>query len=294
MASSSATGSTKPSFTSVYSPMMFARPGARHEHVGVGGRCGEQLLGASGVGHARKPLARPAAPYGLGMRVAFLGLGRMGALMAGHVLSGGHDLVVWNRTPGKADALVERGAREAPSVSAAVAGADVVALMLFGPDSVRAVLAEVCAAAPPGTLVVDSTTVGPEAAREFAATADGGGLRYVDAPVAGSVGPAADGTLGVLAGGAQGDYDEALPLLHALGCARPRPPRRRGRLRQRAEAVPQPEHRRAGRRASASRCASAASWAWTASCCSRCWAPRATAGSWDRSGRCSTAATSAP
>ena len=151
------------------------------------------------------------------MRVAFLGLGRMGALMAGHVLSGGHDLVVWNRTPGKAAALVERGAREAPSVSAAVAGAEVVVLMLFGPDSVRAVLAEVCAAAPPGTLVVDSTTVGPEAAREFAATATAAGLRYVDAPVAGSVGPAADGTLGVLAGGAQGDVDEALPLLSLWG-----------------------------------------------------------------------------
>ena len=151
------------------------------------------------------------------MRVAFLGLGRMGALMAGHVLSGGHDLVVWNRTPGKADALVARGAREAPSVSAAVAGAEVVALMLFGPDSVRQVLAEVCAAAPPGTLVVDSTTVGPEAAREFVATATAAGLRYVDAPVAGSVGPAADGTLGVLAGGAQGDVDEALPLLSLWG-----------------------------------------------------------------------------
>jgi 3-hydroxyisobutyrate dehydrogenase len=151
------------------------------------------------------------------MRVAFLGLGRMGALMAGHVLSGGHDLVVWNRTPGKADALVARGAREAPSVSAAVAGADVVALMLFGPDSVRAVLAEVCAAAPPGTLVIDSTTIGPEAAREFGATATAAGLRYVDAPVAGSVGPAADGTLGVLAGGAQGDVDEALPVLSLWG-----------------------------------------------------------------------------
>ena len=151
------------------------------------------------------------------MRVAFLGLGRMGVLMAGHVLSAGHDLVVWNRTPGKAAPLVARGAREAPSVGAAVAGAEVVALMLFGPDSVRQVLAEVCAAAPPGTLVVDSTTVGPEAAREFAATAAARGLRYVDAPVAGSVGPAADGTLGVLAGGSQGDYDDALPVLSLWG-----------------------------------------------------------------------------
>ena len=51
------------------------------------------------------------------MRVAFLGLGRMGVLMAGHVLSAGHDLVVWNRSPGKAADLVARGAREVANVA---------------------------------------------------------------------------------------------------------------------------------------------------------------------------------
>lgn len=151
------------------------------------------------------------------MQIAFLGLGRMGVAMAAHVLDAGHSLTVWNRTPGRAAALVERGAVEAGSVREAVAGADVVALMLFGPDAVREVLPEVVAAARPGTLVVDSTTNGPAAARELARTAADGGLRYVDAPVAGSVGPATDGTLGVLAGGAQADYDDALPLLHAWG-----------------------------------------------------------------------------
>jgi 3-hydroxyisobutyrate dehydrogenase len=151
------------------------------------------------------------------MTVAFLGLGRMGALMAGHVLSAGHDLVVWNRSPGKAGPLVERGAREAASVAEAVAGADRVVLMLFGPDSVREVLAEVVDAAAAGTLVIDATTIGPDAAREFASSAAASGLRYVDAPVAGSLGPAADGTLGVLVGGAQADYDDAVPLLHTWG-----------------------------------------------------------------------------
>jgi 3-hydroxyisobutyrate dehydrogenase len=151
------------------------------------------------------------------MRVAFLGLGRMGVLMAGHVLSAGHDLVVWNRTPGKADDLVARGAREAADVSEAVREADRVVLMLFGPDSAREVLAEVVQHARPGTLVVDGTTLGPDAARGLAATAAGVGLRYVDAPVAGSTGPAAEGTLGVLVGGAQADYDDALPLLHLWG-----------------------------------------------------------------------------
>lgn len=151
------------------------------------------------------------------MRVAFLGLGRMGVLMAGHVLAAGHDLRVWNRSPGKAADLVARGAREAATVDEAVRQADLVVLMLFGPDSVREVLAQVVAAAEPGTLVVDGTTIGPQAAREFGALAAEHGLRYVDAPVAGSTGPAADGTLGVLAGGAQQDYDDALPLLHLWG-----------------------------------------------------------------------------
>ena len=151
------------------------------------------------------------------MTTAFLGLGRMGVLMAGHLLSAGHDLVVWNRSPGKAGALVERGAREAASVAEAVADADRVVLMLFGPDSVREVLAEVVRAARPGTLLVDGTTIGPEAARELGATAREHGLRYVDAPVAGSTGPAAEGTLGVLVGGAQQDYEDALPLLHLWG-----------------------------------------------------------------------------
>lgn len=151
------------------------------------------------------------------MTVAFLGLGRMGVLMAGHVLSAGHELVVWNRTPGRAHLLVERGAREAESAAEAVRDAEVVVLMLFGPDSVREVLPEVAGAAGFGTLVIDGTTIGPEAAREFAALVASSGLRYVDAPVAGSTGPAAEGTLGVLVGGSTTDYEDALPLLHLWG-----------------------------------------------------------------------------
>ncbi len=151
------------------------------------------------------------------MTTAFLGLGRMGVLMAGHVLSAGHDLAVWNRTPGRASDLVARGAREAATVAEAVRDADRVVLMLFGPESVRAVLPEVVAAARPGTLVVDGTTIGPDAAREFGLLAASSGLRYVDAPVAGSTGPAADGTLGVLVGGSASDYEDALPLLHLWG-----------------------------------------------------------------------------
>ena len=151
------------------------------------------------------------------MDVAFLGLGRMGQAMARHVLTGGHALTVWNRSPGKAADLVAAGATEAKSVGEAVAEADAVVLMLFGPDSVRAVLPEVLDAARSGVLVVDATTIGPDAAREFGALCRERGARYVDAPVAGSVGPATDGTLGVLAGAAEEDWADVEPLLHLWG-----------------------------------------------------------------------------
>ena len=148
------------------------------------------------------------------MRVAFLGLGRMGVLMSRHVLDAGHDLVVWNRTPGKAADLVEAGAVEASSPADAAADADVVVLMLFGPESVREVLPQVLRE---GLLVVDATTIGPDAARELGRLAADAGARYVDAPVAGSVGPARDGTLGVLAGCAEEDWPDVEPLLHLWG-----------------------------------------------------------------------------
>ena len=148
------------------------------------------------------------------MRVAFLGLGRMGVLMARHVLDAGHELVVWNRSPGRAGDLVAAGAREAASPDEAAGDADAVVLMLFGPDAVREVLPHVLR---PGLLVIDSSTIGPEAAREFGRLANDAGARYVDAPVAGSLGPARDGTLGVLAGAREQDWPDAEPLLHLWG-----------------------------------------------------------------------------
>ncbi len=154
------------------------------------------------------------------MDVAFLGLGRMGAAMARHVLDGGHRLTVWNRSPGKADELAAAGARVATTPAEAAAGADVVVLMLFGPDSVREVLLGpdgVVEGARPGALVVDATTIGPDAACQLADALAARGLRYLDAPVAGTVGPAREGTLTVFVGGADADVTEARPLLEAWG-----------------------------------------------------------------------------
>ena len=148
------------------------------------------------------------------MRVAFLGLGRMGTAMAQHVLDAGHELVVWNRTAGKAAGLVAAGAREAKTPAEAAERADAVVLMLFGPESVREVLPSVLR---PGLLIIDSTTIGPAAAREFGRLTAQAGARYVDAPVAGSVEPARAGTLGVLAGADPADWADAEKLLQLWG-----------------------------------------------------------------------------
>jgi 3-hydroxyisobutyrate dehydrogenase-like beta-hydroxyacid dehydrogenase len=147
------------------------------------------------------------------MKVAFLGLGRMGAAMAAHVRdSDDYDLVVWNRTPKEF-----AGARVARSVPEAVDGAERIVTMLFGPQSVRGALEEIVPSAPRHALIIDATTVGPTASRSFARTADDAGLRFVDAPVTGSVEPATRGTLGVLAGGSHEDYADAEPLLRLWG-----------------------------------------------------------------------------
>ncbi len=151
------------------------------------------------------------------MKVAFLGMGRMGRLMASHVLDAGHELAVWNRTPGRAKELLARGAVEEGRIEDAVAGADAVVLMLFDGDTVREVLGPIGRGANAGTLVIDATTTGPEEARRLGTEANELGLRFVDAPVMGSLAPAEAGTLGVLVGGSEADFADAFPLLELWG-----------------------------------------------------------------------------
>lgn len=147
------------------------------------------------------------------MRIAFLGLGRMGQRMAAHVVRDGHQTLVWNRSPGRAAPLVALGASEATTVTDAVVDADVVVMMLADPESSEAVLEDVVSVARPGTLVIDATTVGPEAARALGDIAREAGLRLVDAPVLGTVGPAQEGTLGSFVGGSDADVTLARPVI---------------------------------------------------------------------------------
>ena len=152
-------------------------------------------------------------------RVAFLGLGRMGAPMAGRLSAAGHDLVVWSRTPAHAEALAGK-APVAASPADAGTKAEVAVTMLTDGGAVEEVvlgrdgLVEGLA---PGTLLVDMSTTGPAPARRVAKALEERGVGFVDAPVAGSVGPAAEGTLAIMAGGSDEAVARAWPLLEVLG-----------------------------------------------------------------------------
>lgn len=145
------------------------------------------------------------------MKIALLGIGRMGHELGVHLLQAGHDLTVWNRTPAAAERLRDAGATHADSPEAAVQDADVVMTVLFGPDTVREVVLSGLEV-PAEAVWFDVTTVSPEDAREFADYATAAGIRYVHGPVIGSLAPARAGQLGVLLGGAAEDIDVVEPL----------------------------------------------------------------------------------
>lgn len=145
------------------------------------------------------------------MKIALLGIGRMGHELGVHLLQAGHDLTVWNRTPAAAERLRDAGAAHADSPEAAVQDADVVMTVLFGPDTVREVVLSGLEV-PAEAVWFDVTTVSPEDAREFADYATAAGVRYVHGPVIGSLAPARAGQLGVLLGGAAEDIDVVEPL----------------------------------------------------------------------------------
>ncbi len=147
------------------------------------------------------------------MDIALLGLGRMGRELVTHLIDAGHAVTAWNRSPGPAEAVGRRGARIAVSAAEAVAGADAVVSVLFGPDAVRETLLEPDLPWRPGALWIDVTTVAPADARDFSARARDLGLAYVHSPVIGSLAPARQGSLAVLLGGEREAVRRARPIV---------------------------------------------------------------------------------
>ncbi|UTI66957.1 NAD(P)-dependent oxidoreductase [Paraconexibacter antarcticus] len=153
------------------------------------------------------------------MRVAFLGLGIMGSRMAANLAAAGHQLSVWTRTDGKAAAwAAEHGATAQPTPAAAATGAEVVISMVVDGPQVLALAGELANSGHgEGRLLVDMSTIGPEAARTASAVLAAAGWGFMDAPVTGSSPKAADGTLTIMAGGRTEDFERVRPLLDAMG-----------------------------------------------------------------------------
>ena len=154
------------------------------------------------------------------MRVGFVGLGSMGSAMAANLLAAGHDLVVWNRTSGRAGGLVAAGAREAASPADVAAASEVTFGCVSDTPDVEAVIlgdGGIAAGAAPGTLVVDCSTIAPAASRAMAVVLGDRGVGFVDAPVTGGPEGARDATLAILVGGSEEDVARARPLLDVLG-----------------------------------------------------------------------------
>ncbi len=150
------------------------------------------------------------------MRVAFLGQGIMGRPMAANLAKAGHEVTVWNRTPGKEVA----GARAAASPREAAAQADVVWVCVSNTHAVEQVLfgeAGAEASLRPGMIVVDSSTISPAATRRFAERVAARGADYVDAPLTGSKAGAEGGTLIFMAGGDESVIQRLEPLWKSMG-----------------------------------------------------------------------------
>ncbi|GAA1298684.1 hypothetical protein Psi02_69550 [Planotetraspora silvatica] len=146
--------------------------------------------------------------------IAFLGLGRMGALMAGRLVDAGHKVTVWNRTRKELP-----GAQTASSPAEAVSDADLVVTMLSDPTAVDEVARAALPGLRPGSVFVEMSTIGPEAVARLRGLLPES-VRLVDAPVVGSLQPAAAGTLAVLAGGAPEDLARVRDVLTTFGTIR--------------------------------------------------------------------------
>jgi 2-hydroxy-3-oxopropionate reductase len=155
------------------------------------------------------------------MRIAFLGIGLMGRPMAENLVKRGHAVQAWNRTRSKAEPLAALGATVSETPAEAVAGADIVCMILENGPVVEQVLFERGAAEAigRGTLVIDMSSIPPETARDHAARLGGLGVGHLDAPVSGGPYGAEAGTLAIMVGGDTAAFARAEEVLAVFGNA---------------------------------------------------------------------------
>lgn len=154
------------------------------------------------------------------MKVAFIGLGTMGAPMALNLLKAGYELTVHNRTRDREIPVAEAGAQRADSPSAAAAAADIIITCVSDtPDVEAVILGEqgVIHGAKSGAVVVDMSTISPTTTQQIAQSLAGKGIAMVDAPVSGGSEGAQKGTLSIMVGGEAAVVERVRPVLAAMG-----------------------------------------------------------------------------
>jgi 3-hydroxyisobutyrate dehydrogenase len=154
------------------------------------------------------------------MKVAFIGLGTMGAGMAINILKAGHDVSVHNRTREREEAVAKEGATRAQSPKEAASGAEIIVTIVSDtPDVEEVVLGAngIIQGAAEGSIVIDMSTISPAATRQMAEELSKKSIKMLDAPVSGGPEGAQNGTLAIMVGGDAADFKRALPILDAMG-----------------------------------------------------------------------------
>jgi len=153
-------------------------------------------------------------------RIGFIGLGIMGKPMARNLLKAGYQLVVHNRSRGPVEELQREGAEGAGSPAEVAERSDVIITMLPDTPDVRQVVEGergVLEGIRQGSLLIDMSTISPIATRELASRVEERGARMLDAPVSGGDVGAQQGTLSIMVGGREEDFQRALPIFQVLG-----------------------------------------------------------------------------
>ena len=153
------------------------------------------------------------------MKIGIAGTGKMGTAIAARLKSVGHDLLVWNRTEAKAQAAIALGASWCPTARDLIQQSDMVICLLTNEQALDDVYFSangLLSAPAPGKLIIEMSTVSPDKQAVMADKASKVGVKYLECPVGGSIGPAKEGKLIGFVGGSAEDLEIARPLLEQM------------------------------------------------------------------------------
>ena len=153
------------------------------------------------------------------MKIGIAGTGKMGTAIAARLKSVGHDLLVWNRTEAKAQAAIALGATWCPTARDLIQQSDIVICLLTNEQALDDVYFSangLLSAPAPGKLIIEMSTVSPDKQAVMAEKASKVGVKYLECPVGGSIGPAKEGKLIGFVGGSAEDLEIARPLLEQM------------------------------------------------------------------------------